>query len=79
VIVVMNNRQYGMIRVEQMMENYENYGTDLVNPDFAAYAEACGAVGVRVEKPEDLGPAITAGLASKEVVVIDVATDSGRF
>jgi pyruvate oxidase len=79
VIVVMNNRQYGMIRVEQMMENYENYGTDLVNPDFAAYAEACGAVGVKVEKPEDLGPAVTAGLASKEVVVIDVATDPGRF
>jgi thiamine pyrophosphate-dependent acetolactate synthase large subunit-like protein len=32
-----------------------------------------------VEKPEDLGPAVTAGLASKEVVVIDVATDPGRF
>jgi pyruvate oxidase len=79
VIVVMNNRQYGMIQVEQMMENYENFGTELVNPDFAAYAEACGAVGVRVERPEDLGPAVTAGLASGEVVVIDVATDPGRF
>ena len=79
VIVVMNNQQYGMIQVEQMMENYENFGTELMNPDFAAYAEACGAVGIRVERTEDLGPTITAGLASGEVVVIDVATDAGRF
>ena len=35
-----------MIRVEQQMEHYPNFGTDLLNPDFAAYADACGGRGI---------------------------------
>ena len=31
-----------------------DYGTDLVNPNFAQLAESAGIFGVRIEKPEDL-------------------------
>ena len=48
-ICVLNNHQYGMIQQEQAMEGYPNFGTDLTNPDFAAYARACGADGVRID------------------------------
>ena len=78
-ICVLNNHQYGMIRVEQATEGYPNFGTDLVNPDFAAYARACGAEGIRVEEPAALRPALEAALASDRVTVLDIETDPRRF
>lgn len=45
-IVLINNGTYGTIRVHQE-RRYPGrpYGVDLLNPDFAAYAEAFGAYG----------------------------------
>jgi pyruvate oxidase len=79
VVVVLNNRQLGMIQVEQMVEHYPNYATDLVNPDFARYAEACGGIGIRVSRPEDLRPAIVAAMAHNRPVIVDIETDPKRF
>ena len=79
VVVVLNNRELGMIRVEQQMEHYPNFGTDLLNPDFAAYADACGGRGIRVTRPEELEPAIKKAMALDTVVVVDIETDVRRF
>ncbi|NYT06347.1 MAG: thiamine pyrophosphate-binding protein, partial [Methanomicrobiales archaeon] len=79
VVVVLSNRQLAMIQVEQMMEHYENYATDLVNPDFAAFAEACGGAGIRVAEPAALKGAIERALALNRPVIVDVATDPRRF
>jgi pyruvate oxidase len=79
VIVVLDNRELGMIRVEQQMEHYPNFGTDLLNPDFAAYGDACGGKGIRVGRPEELEPAIKQALALDTVVIVDVETDPRRF
>ena len=79
VVVVLNNRELGMIRVEQQMEHYPNFGTHLLNPDFAAYADACGGRGIRVTRPEELEPAIKKAMALDTVVVVDVETDARRF
>jgi pyruvate oxidase len=78
VITVLNNRELGMIRVEQEMEHYPNFGTDLLNPDFAAYADACGGKGIRVSRPEDLEPAIRKAMDLDTVVIIDIETDARR-
>jgi pyruvate oxidase len=75
-VVVMDNHELGMIRVEQMMESYPNYGTDLYNPDYAAFARSCGAVGVSVERPEELRDAVEQAMGMDKVVVI---TDHQRF
>jgi pyruvate oxidase len=79
VVVVLNNRQLAMIQVEQKAEGYPNFGTDLLNPDFAAYAKACGCVGMRVARPEEFPRAVTKALKEKTVVLIDVETDPKRF
>jgi pyruvate oxidase len=79
VVVVLNNRQLGMIQVEQMMENYPNYATDLLNPDFARYADICGGLGIHVGRPEELRPAILAAMSSFKPVIVDVDTDPKRF
>jgi acetolactate synthase I/II/III large subunit len=43
--------------------------------NFARIAEEIGALGIRVEKPTDLGPAIRRALAADRPAVIDVVTD----
>jgi pyruvate oxidase len=79
VVVVLNNKQLAMIQVEQKTEGYQNFGTDLLNPDFARYADACGGVGFRVSKPEDFQKVLQQALRMKKPVLIDVATDPKRF
>jgi pyruvate oxidase len=79
VVVVLNNHQLGMIQVEQMMEHYTNFATDLLNPDFARYAEVCGGEGIRVSRPDDLKPALERALSAEKPVIIDVETDPKRF
>jgi pyruvate oxidase len=79
VIVILNNHQLGMIQVEQMMEHYPNFATDLLNPDFARYAEICGGIGIHVSRPEEFRPALVTAMSHKRPVIIDVETDPKRF
>ena len=79
VVIILDNHQLGMIQVEQMMEQYPNFATDLLNPDFVRYAEACGGAGLRVIKPEDLKPAVLKAMSMNQPVIIDVETDPKRF
>ena len=79
VVIVLNNHQLGMIQVEQMMEHYPNYATDLLNPDFARYSEVCGGIGISVRQPGELKPAIASAMAAGRPVIIDVETDPKRF
>ena len=79
VVVILNNRQLGMIQVEQMTENYPNYATELLNPDFAEYARACGGFGVSVEQPGELEQAVRDAFNSKRASIVDVKTDARRF
>jgi pyruvate dehydrogenase (quinone) len=50
------------------------YGTDLVDPDFAAIARAAGLFGVRVEKASELDDALRAAFAEDGPALVDVAT-----
>ncbi|MDD3856889.1 MAG: thiamine pyrophosphate-dependent enzyme [Methanoculleus sp.] len=78
-VLVLNNHDLAMIREEQREADYPSFGTDLTNPDFAAYAEACGGVGIRVKKPEDLTGAVLKALAMNKPALIDIETDPKRF
>jgi thiamine pyrophosphate-dependent acetolactate synthase large subunit-like protein len=50
-------------------------GTVLNNPDFVKLAEALGAQSARVERPEQLGPALEAARRAPGVTLVDVAID----
>ena len=43
--------------------------------NFARIAEDIGALGIRVEKPADIGPALQQALKADRPVVIDVVSD----
>ncbi|HUG13886.1 MAG TPA: thiamine pyrophosphate-binding protein [Thermomicrobiales bacterium] len=75
VIVILNDRQYGMI--VGMQEDY--YGrkseTELNGPDFVAFSRSFGGDGARVDHPSQMRAALEAGFASDRIFVIDAACD----
>jgi len=79
VVIILNNHALGMIQVEQVMEQYPNFATDLLNPDFAKYAEVCGGAGIRVARPDELKDAVIRAMAMNRPVIVDVDTDAKRF
>lgn len=79
VILILNNQELGMSQVEQMSEHYPNFATDLHNPDFARYAEACGGAGMTVERPEELKSTILKAMSMNLPVIVDVKTDPKRL
>ncbi len=56
--ILINNSELGKISKEQRTAEYRVWQTDMHNPDFAAFANNCGALGIRVEKREQLIPAM---------------------
>ena len=71
-VVVFNNGSLGFVELEMKAAGLVDYGTDLVNPDFAKLAESASILGVRVEKPEELRPALSKALAHDGPALIEV-------
>lgn len=72
--VVFSNDSLGFIEAEQEATEQQKFGVDLLDADFAKFAEACGGVGYRVETAEELEDAFNAAAASDMPVIIDVKT-----
>ena len=71
-IAILNNSYLGMVRQWQELFYGKRYShTKLENPDFVKIAEAYGAVGIRIEKKEEVRPAIEKAMHTKNVVVMD--------
>ncbi len=73
-LVVFNNSSLNFVELEMKAAGIVNYGTDLVNPDFAAVARAMGIFGRRVEQPADLEGALAEAFAADGPAVVDVVT-----
>ncbi|MDQ1457952.1 MAG: pyruvate oxidase, partial [Actinomycetota bacterium] len=73
--VLLNNSQLGKISKEQRAGEWDVWQTSLHNPDFAAYAQLCGAHGARVTRIEELDDALTAAFAYDGPALVDVVTD----
>jgi acetolactate synthase-1/2/3 large subunit len=73
-IVVLNNGHLGMVRQWQEMFYARRYSHVVMSyfPDFVKVAEAYGATGLRITKPEELRPVLERALATPGVVVVDV-------
>jgi pyruvate dehydrogenase (quinone) len=78
VILVLNNRDLNQVTWEQrVLEGDPKYEASQDIPDFpfARYAELLGLRGIRVEKPEEVGPAWDAALSADRPVVLEAYTD----
>ena len=74
-LVVFNNGSLGFVELEMKAAGLVDYGTDLVNPNFAKLAESADLFGVRVEKPEELRAALTEALAHDGPALVDVVVN----
>jgi pyruvate dehydrogenase (quinone) len=78
VVLVLNNRDLNQVTWEQRaMEGDRKFEGSQDIPDFpyARYAELCGLKGIRVDRPDDVGPAWDEALASTVPVVLEAVTD----
>lgn len=76
-VVILNNRHLGMVRQWQELFYNHNYSSTNMEaqPDFVKLAEAYGAEGYRIEKPEDLLPELEKALSTPNPAFIDVVVE----
>jgi pyruvate oxidase len=74
--VLLNNNALGKISKEQLAADYPVWHTSLHNPDWAAYAELCGATGIKVTTREQLDEAMATLLAATGPALLCVEQDA---
>ena len=75
-VIVIKNNVLGQIKWEQMiLEGNPEYGVELQPIDFAKVAEACGARGFTIERPEDAEPILREALDHKGPSVVQAVVD----
>ena len=73
--VLINNDQLGKISKEQRAGEWNVWQTQLHNPNFAEYAELCGALGIRVTEASQLDEAIGRALEHGGPSMVEVVAD----
>ena len=78
-VALLNNSYLGMVRQWQEMFYDERFSEVYLSeniPDYVKWSEAMGCVGIRVESPEEVAPAITkANAINDRPVVVEFRTD----
>jgi acetolactate synthase-1/2/3 large subunit len=75
-VCILNNGYMGMVRQWQELFYGKRYSKSyLANPEYAALAKALGAVGITVDKKDDVPKAVKEMLAQKQPCVVDFRVD----
>jgi thiamine pyrophosphate-dependent acetolactate synthase large subunit-like protein len=74
--VLLNNGELGKISKEQRAAHWDVWQTSLHNPNFAAFAELCGAKGIQVTSLDQLDAAISEALAHPGMALVEVVADA---
>ena len=75
-VMVLNNGILGYQKhAEDVIFGEHTDAVDFAAVDHAAIARACGVFGVRIERGEDVGPALDAAFASGKPALLDIVTD----
>jgi pyruvate dehydrogenase (quinone) len=79
-VFVFNNGGWGLVHLEMEEAGLPVFsGAKTGNPDFAMFAQSCGAQGFRVSNPQLLRDTIARALAASGPVVVDVAVDPSEI
>jgi len=82
ICLVLNNRDLNMVTWEQrIMAGDVKFPASQDLPDFpyARFAEECGLIGIRVERPDNLASAWDRALAADRPVIFEALTDPNTF
>lgn len=80
VVIVVDNSMFGTIRMHQERQYPgRTIATDLRNPDFVAYAESFGVLGLRVSRTSEFSAAFAQALEHPGPALIELRTDPGQL
>ncbi len=74
-LILVNNSELGKISKEQRAGEFDVWKTRLSNPNFAEYAESCGALGIRVTDKKDLVAAYQKAFEHPGPALVDIVAD----
>jgi pyruvate oxidase len=74
--VLLDNHALGKISKEQVAADYPVWHTSLHNPDWAGYAELCGATGIKVTRRDQLDAAMARLFAATGPALLCVEQDA---
>ena len=74
-VIVLNNNELGKITKEQRAGGWDKWATDLINPDFAEYANSCGGLGLKVESSDQLESSMQQLMDHKGPGLLEVSAD----
>lgn len=72
VVLIINNQLYGLEKDKTIARNLTPLGLEIPAVDFHLYAQACGALGLKLEDPADLEDVFSQALAATGPAVINV-------
>lgn len=77
---IFNNQKLAMVSdLQDVLMKGRRIASEFVNPDFARMADAMGAVGLVISKPEDIDGTVRQALANGRPTVVYVAMDPGEM
>jgi acetolactate synthase I/II/III large subunit len=71
--IIFQDDEYKLIKLYQLSACHESGLVDFANPDYVAYAKACGAQGIRVDSLSAFEAAFKSALASGKPTLIDAS------
>ncbi len=74
-IVVFNNSKLAMIKFEQEVMGYPQWGVDLINPDFSTLASAYGIEALKIDSNMEIQEAVDAMLKSNGPFLLEAIVD----
>ncbi|MGE9809977.1 thiamine pyrophosphate-dependent enzyme [Ferroplasma acidiphilum] len=77
-LIVYDNSILGMIKLEEEVMGYPEYGVDLYNPDFSKLAESIGILGIRIATVEALDAGLDKFFKYDGPAVLDVVTETNE-
>ncbi|ARD84961.1 pyruvate dehydrogenase [Ferroplasma acidiphilum] len=77
-LIVYDNSILGMIKLEEEVMGYPEYGVDLYNPDFSKLAESIGILGIRIDTVEALDTGLDKFFKYDGPAVLDVVTETNE-
>lgn len=77
IVLLLDNRWLGMVKQWQSLFYNKRYSATYLGevPDFVKFADAFGAKGIKVEKPDEIRPAFKEAIECGKPTIIDVVVD----
>jgi thiamine pyrophosphate-dependent acetolactate synthase large subunit-like protein len=74
-LILLNNSELGKISKEQRAIELDVWQTEMLNPNFAEYANSCGGLGIRIEDKNQVKEAMQKMLKHKGSGILELITD----